>query len=165
MIQQMLAIWSLVPLPFLNPSWTSGSSQFIYCWSLTWRILSITLLACHVLWCNVMWKLLSRVRLFWYHGLYSSWNSLSQNTGMDSLSLFPGDLPNPGIETRSPTLAPLVAQLVKNQSSMQETWDRFLLGRSPGKGKGNSLQYSGLENSRGHKELDMTASVWKNAIV
>ena len=34
MIQQILAIWSLVPLPFLNPAWTSGSSQFTYCWSL-----------------------------------------------------------------------------------------------------------------------------------
>ena len=42
MIQQMLAIWSLVPLPFLKPVWTSGSSQFTYCWSLAWRILSIT---------------------------------------------------------------------------------------------------------------------------
>ena len=41
MIQQMLAIWSLVPLPFLNPAWTSGSSGFMYCWSLAWRILSI----------------------------------------------------------------------------------------------------------------------------
>ena len=41
----MLAIWSLVPLPFLKPSWTSGSSQFMYCWSLAWRILSITLLS------------------------------------------------------------------------------------------------------------------------
>ena len=38
MIQQMLAIWSLVPLPFLKPAWTSGSSQFSYCWSLAWRI-------------------------------------------------------------------------------------------------------------------------------
>ena len=27
---------------FLNPAWTSGSSQFMYCWSLSWRILSIT---------------------------------------------------------------------------------------------------------------------------
>ena len=45
MIQQMLAIWSLVPLPFLKPVWTSGSSRFTYCWSLAWRILSITLLA------------------------------------------------------------------------------------------------------------------------
>ena len=44
----MLAIWSLVPLPFLNPAWTSGSSQFTYCWSLAWRILSITLLACEM---------------------------------------------------------------------------------------------------------------------
>ena len=30
MIQQMLAIWSLVPLPFLNPAWTSGISWFTY---------------------------------------------------------------------------------------------------------------------------------------
>ena len=34
---------SLVPLPFLKPAWTSGSSQFTYCWSLAWRLLSITL--------------------------------------------------------------------------------------------------------------------------
>ena len=27
MIQQMLAVWSLVPLPFLKPAWTSGSSR------------------------------------------------------------------------------------------------------------------------------------------
>ena len=31
MIQRMLAIWSLVPLPFLKPAWTSGISQFTYC--------------------------------------------------------------------------------------------------------------------------------------
>ena len=31
MIEQMLAIWSLVLLPFLNPAWTSGSSWFTYC--------------------------------------------------------------------------------------------------------------------------------------
>ena len=41
----MLAIWSPAPLPFLNPAWTSGSSRFKDCWSLAWRILSITLLA------------------------------------------------------------------------------------------------------------------------
>ena len=56
MIQRMLAIWSLVPWPLLNLAWTSGSSQFTYCWSFTWRILSITLLA---LWdegnCAVVW--------------------------------------------------------------------------------------------------------------
>ena len=31
---------------FLNPDWKSGSSRFTYCWSLAWRILSITLLVC-----------------------------------------------------------------------------------------------------------------------
>ena len=36
------------------------------------------------------------------HGLFSPWNSLGQNIGVGSLS--PGDLPNPGIEPRSPTL-------------------------------------------------------------
>ena len=44
----MLAIWSLVPLHFLNPAWTSGSSQFMYCWRLAWRILSTTLPACEM---------------------------------------------------------------------------------------------------------------------
>ena len=48
MIQRMLAIWSLVPLPFLKPAWTSGSSRFMYCWSLAWRILSILLLVCEM---------------------------------------------------------------------------------------------------------------------
>ena len=40
--------WYLVPLPFLNPAWTYGSSRFTYCWSLAWRILSITLLVCEM---------------------------------------------------------------------------------------------------------------------
>ena len=43
-----LPIWYLVPLLFLNPTWTSGSSQFTYCWNLSWRILSITLLVCEM---------------------------------------------------------------------------------------------------------------------
>ena len=38
------------------------------------------------------------------HGLSSPWNSPGQNTGVGSLSLLEGDLPNPGIEPRSPTL-------------------------------------------------------------
>ena len=45
MRQQMLAIWSLVPLHFLNLACTSGSSQCMYCWSQMWRIFSMTLLA------------------------------------------------------------------------------------------------------------------------
>ena len=39
---------SLVPLPFPKAAWTSGSSWFMYCWSLAWRVLSITLLACEM---------------------------------------------------------------------------------------------------------------------
>ena len=45
MIQWMLAIWSLVPLPFLNPACTSGNSWFKHCRSHAWKILSITLLS------------------------------------------------------------------------------------------------------------------------
>ena len=47
-IQWTLTIWSLVSLPFLNPVYTFGSSWFMYCWTLAWRILSITLLACKI---------------------------------------------------------------------------------------------------------------------
>ena len=48
MIQRMLVIWSLVPLPFLNPAWASGSSAWTYYWSLAWGILSIILLVCEM---------------------------------------------------------------------------------------------------------------------
>ena len=62
-IQQMLTNWSLVPLPFLNAAWTFGSSRFTYYWSLAWRILCITLLACemspNVSSLNILWHCLS----------------------------------------------------------------------------------------------------------
>ena len=64
MIQQMLAIWSLVPLPILNPAWTSGSSQFMYYWSLAWRILSITWLACEMS-AIVVWTFFG-IALLWH---------------------------------------------------------------------------------------------------
>ena len=38
MIQQMLVIWSLGPLPFLNAAYTSGISLSKCCWSLAWKI-------------------------------------------------------------------------------------------------------------------------------
>ena len=53
-------------------------------------------------WIKWKWKLLRRVQLF--VGLYSPGNSPGQNTGVSSLSLSPGDLPNPRIESRSPAL-------------------------------------------------------------
>ena len=55
MIEQMLAIWSPVLLPFLNPAWTARISQFTYCWNLAWRILSITLLAWDECNCVIVW--------------------------------------------------------------------------------------------------------------
>ena len=41
-------VWSLIPLPFLNQGWRSGSSWFTYCWSVSWRTLSITWLSCEI---------------------------------------------------------------------------------------------------------------------
>ena len=61
MIRWMLAVWSLVPLPFLKPAWTSGSSQFTYCWSLAWRILS-------------MWDESNCVVLWAFFGIAFLWN-------------------------------------------------------------------------------------------
>ena len=49
--------------------------------------------------------------------------------------------------------------MVKNPPAMQETWVAGDLGsipglgRSPGEGHGNPLQYSGLENPHGHWSL------------
>ena len=41
----------LVPLPFLNPAWTSGSSWFMYCWNLALRISSLwDVCNCAVVW-------------------------------------------------------------------------------------------------------------------
>ena len=39
-----------------------------------------------------------------HHGLYGPWNSPGQNTGADNLFFLQGNLPNPGIKTRSSTL-------------------------------------------------------------
>jgi len=47
-IKWMLINWSLVLLSFLNTASTSEISQIRYCWSLAWRMLSITLLACEM---------------------------------------------------------------------------------------------------------------------
>ena len=90
MIQQMLAIWSLVPLPFLNPAWTSGSPWFLYYWSLAWRILSITLnLNLRTLYWSLNFQcrtfetllLLNRIRRFLLH--FSIPISLWQGRTMD----------------------------------------------------------------------------------
>ena len=128
MIQQMLAIWCLVPLPFLKLAWTSGSSRFMDCWSLAWRILSITFTSvwdecnCEVslsilgiafLWdwnenwpFPVLWLLLSFPNLlaYWVQHLTASsfriWNS---STGIPSppLALFVVMLPKAHLTSHS----------------------------------------------------------------
>ena len=65
----MLAIWSLVPLPFLKPAWTSVSSWFMYSWSLAWRILSITLLACEMT--AIVWPFEHSLALRGFWGIWS----------------------------------------------------------------------------------------------
>ena len=86
MIQQRRAVRS-----FTNPACTSVSSRFTYCWSLAWRILSVSLgFPCG-----------------------SAGKESACNAG--DLGSVPG------------------------------------LGRSPGKGKGYPLQYSGLENSMDYR--------------
>ena len=65
---RMLAIWSLFPLPFLNPACIPGNSQFMYGWSLAWGILSdfehylsSTWNECN---CAVIWTFFA-IALFW----------------------------------------------------------------------------------------------------
>ena len=54
--------------------------------------------------------------------------------------------------------ASLVAQMVKIPPAMHESWVWTLgLGRSPGEGNGNSLQYSCMES---HKESDRTEQLY-----
>ena len=65
-IQRMLAIWSLVPLPFLNPAWTSGSSRFTYCWSLAGKILSHYFAS--------MWNECSSVVVWTFFGITLLWD-------------------------------------------------------------------------------------------
>jgi len=99
MIQWMLAIWSLVLLPFLKPAWTSGSSRFTYCWSLAWRILSIT-----------------RVQLF-----ATPRNSPDQNTRVRSLSLLQGIFPTQESNPGHPPCKQILYQLShKGSPTLQE---------------------------------------------
>ena len=117
-IQWMLTIWSLILLLFLNPAWRSGSSWFTYCWNLAWRILSITLLTCEWV------KLLSHVQLFetWWTVAYQAPLSMgfSRQEYWSGLPFpFPGGLPDPGIEPRSPALE---ADILTSEPSGKPWW-------------------------------------------
>ena len=105
--RRLLAIWSLVPLPFLKPAWTSESSQIMYSWSLAWRILRITSIwdewNCAVVWpffaitflCDwsenwlfpVLWLLLSFPHLLTYW--VQHFNSIVNKAEIDVFLEFP----------------------------------------------------------------------------
>ena len=72
-------------------------------WSYYWHLvpwgLEVEGLKCHI---KVKWSLLSHVRLF--ETPWTVQDSPGQNTGVCSLSLLQGNLPDPGIKPRSPTL-------------------------------------------------------------
>ena len=57
------------------------------------------------------WKSLSHVRPFAPPGLYSSWNSLGQNTGVSSLSLLQGIFPTQGLNPGLPHFRRILYQL------------------------------------------------------
>ena len=114
MIQWMLTICSLVPLPFLNPACTSGSSRFMYCLKPSVKDFEHYLTSvwdecsCAVVWAffdigflwnwnenwpfPVLWPLLSfpNSMAYWmwhFHSIFRIWNS---STGIPSppLALF-----------------------------------------------------------------------------
>ena len=88
MIQRMLAIWFLFLPHFLNPACTSGSSQFMNCWSLVWKIWIITLLIYEMstitlcwcwywegqmMWMAWGWHMTQNRRTTWFHGISMDW--------------------------------------------------------------------------------------------
>ena len=115
-IQRMLAIWSLVPLPFLNPVCTSGSCWFTYYWSITWRILSLTMLMWNECNCTVVWTYFG-IALLW------NWNENWPFSGLWPLlfSKFAGMLSaavsfriwNSSVGSSSPPLAVFIVMLPK----------------------------------------------------
>ena len=126
----MLAIWSLVPLPFLTPVCTSESSRFTYCWSLAWRILSIFFLASAML-CLVTQSCLTLCDIM----DYSPPDSSRQEYWSGLWCPPPGDLPtqgsNPGLPRCRWILywlnhqgSPRILEWVAYPFSMGSSWPR-----------------------------------------
>ena len=134
MIQRMLAIWPVAPLPCLNPAWTSESSWFIYHWSLAWRILSITLLACEM--SAIVWQFECSLALCfsgigmktdffhscdhcWVFQIW--WHIKCSNLTTSSFRIW-----NSSAGILSPPLALFIVMLPKAQlTSLQDVWSRF----------------------------------------
>ena len=116
MIQWILAIWSLAPLPLQNPAYTSGSSWFIYYWILAWRFLSITLLACEM--GAIVWNLGYSLTLPFFGSGFQSYGHccifqiywLIESRTLTALSL---RILNSSTGIRSPPLALFIVMLPK----------------------------------------------------
>ena len=128
MIQRMLAIWSLVPLPFLNPAWTSGSSHtavlillkpnlkdFEHYLASMWNECNCTVLWTFIVhtmnnigivllwdWNDFFFKVTQSCLTLCDPMDYTVWNSLGQNTGVGSLSLLQGIFPTQGLNPGLP---------------------------------------------------------------
>ena len=95
-------------------------------------------------------------------GLYSPWNSPGKNTGVGSLSLLQGDLPNPGIEPRSPALhadslptelsGKPIAKALDKSFALHYSW------RPQSSGKGERANHF-LKNIL-DKQIQETSQVW-----
>ena len=80
MIHWLLAIWLL--LPFLNPACRSRSPRFTYCWSLAWRILSITLFMGEM---SAMWSQVGLRKHHYEQNLWRWWNSILKDDAVKVL--------------------------------------------------------------------------------
>ena len=94
--------------PDPSPSWSPASGYFPNC-RLPFHAVTGILCWWSGFWVDGLMDVESEshsvmFNYLWPHGLYSLWNSPGQNTGVGSLSLLQGNLPNPGIEPRSPAL-------------------------------------------------------------
>ena len=74
-------------------------------------------------------------------------NSPGKDSGWTGLPFpFPGALPDPGIEPRSPTLRLSGKESDCSSGASGDLGSIPEMGRSPARGHGNPLQYSCLEN-------------------
>ena len=153
MIKRMLTLWSLVPMPYLNSTWTSGNFWLMYCWSLNgefWTLFASTWNECN---CVVVWTFFGishlgiemKTKLFqsfdhcWlfqicWHIEYSTlttsslriWNS---STGMPSppLVLFIGMLPKAHFTIHSRMSG---SRWVITPSLLSRSWRSFLYSSS-----------------------------------
>ena len=109
----MLAIWYLVPLPFLTPPWTAGSSQFTFCWCLS----SV--------------QSLSHVRLFVTPWITAHQASLSITNSQSSLKLMSIELVMPSSHfilcnplLPLPPIPPSI-RVFSNESTLRMRWPKY----------------------------------------